>query len=307
MAMNKENKLPKGFSTPIGHPAMTEEQSEWQKQSQSWWESNPMRYDWQSHISAPEFSREFFEEIDRRHFFDAARYTPPRQHPFDELIPFDRLSQWKVLEIGVGNGSHAQLIAPHCQSYIGIDLTEYAVQSTQRRFEVFNIEGSIRQMDAEKMDFPDGSFDFIWTWGVIHHSSNTEQILREMRRVLRPGGRAVIMVYHRSFFYYYIFNGIFRGLIRGGLLKAGSLHKLVQLHTDGAIARFYTVREWRSLIEKYFMLDNLRIKGQKSELFPLPASHFKDTLMNLTPNALCRFVLNTLRQGSFLITTVTRS
>ena len=45
------------------------------------------------------------------------------------------------------------------------------------------------------------------------------------------------MVYHRSFLYYYIFNGFFRGVIGGGLLKVGSLHKLVQFHTDGAIAR----------------------------------------------------------------------
>jgi ubiquinone/menaquinone biosynthesis C-methylase UbiE len=307
IAMSKENKLPEGFSTPIAHTAEAKEQSEWQQRNRSWWQSYPMRYDWRQRIMAPEFSREFFEEIDRRHFFDAARYTPPRQRPFDELIPFERLPEWDVLEIGVGNGSHAQLIAPHCRSYVGIDLTDYAAQSTQRRFEIFDIKGDIRQMDAERMEFPDQSFDFIWTWGVIHHSSNTEQILREMRRVLRPGGRAVIMVYHRSFFYYYIFNGVFRGVIGGGLLKAGSLHKLVQLHTDGAIARFYTAKEWRSLVEKYFVLENLCIKGQKSELFPLPQSRFKDAVMNSTPNACCRLVLNTLRQGSFLISTISRS
>ena len=68
-------------------------------------------------------------------------------------------------------------------------------------------------MDAEKMDFADASFDFIWTWGVIHHSSNTRQILSEMSRILRPGGRAVVMVYHRSFLYYYVFNGFFRGVL----------------------------------------------------------------------------------------------
>lgn len=162
-------------------------------------------------------------------------------------------------------------------------------------------------MDAERMEFPDASFDFIWTWGVIHHSSNTEQILREMRRVLRPGGRGVIMVYHRSFFYYYIFNGMFRGILGGGLLKVRSLHKLVQLHTDGAIARFYTEREWRSLVEHYFVLEDIRIKGQKAELFPFPASCFKDVLMGAIPNALCRFVLNNLRQGSFLVSTVYRA
>jgi ubiquinone/menaquinone biosynthesis C-methylase UbiE len=197
-------------------------------------------------------------------------------------------------------------MAPHCRSYTGIDLTTYAVYSTQQRFALGGIEGSVQQMDAEALAFPDASFDFIWTWGVIHHSSNTEQILREMRRVLQPGGRAVIMVYHRSFFYYYIFNGFFRGLLAGGLRQAGSLHKLVQLQTDGAMARMYTAAEWRALVERYFMLETLRIRGQKSELFPLPASSLKEAMVRLTPDSLCRLVLNTLRQGSFLISTVVR-
>ena len=116
----------------------------------------------------------------------------------------------------------------------------------------------------------------------------------------------MIMVYHRSFLYYYIFNGLFRGIIGGGLRKAGSLHKLVQSKIDGALARFYTSREWRALVEKYFVLEDLRIMGQKSELFPLPASSFKDALMWATPNVVSRFVLNTLRQGGFLISTVKR-
>src|SRR5439155_20148786 len=122
----------------------------------------------------------------------------------------------------------------------------------------------------------------------------------------RPGGRGVIMVYHRSFLCYYIFNGFFRGLIGGGLLKVDSLHRLVQLHTDGAIARFYSAREWRSLVEKYFVLGDLPNKGQTSELFPLPACFLKEAVMDATPNTLCRLVLNTLRQGSFLISTVLR-
>ena len=134
-----------------------------------------MRYDWGNKIPAKEFTREFYEEIDRRHFADAAHYSPPRQKPFDELIPFNALPECDVLEIGVGNGSHAQLIAPHSRSYTGIDLTQYAVESTSRRLQIFGINGRIMQMDAERMQFPDASFDFIWTWGVIHHSSNRSE------------------------------------------------------------------------------------------------------------------------------------
>src|SRR5439155_13252307 len=174
LRMDKTNKLPVGFDTPIAQPEVSADQQEWQKRNRTWWESNPMRYDWGDRIPGKEFTREFYEEIDRRHFSDAAHYTPPRQTPFDELIPFEALPKYDVLEIGVGNGSHAQLIAPHCRTYSGIDLTQYAVESTSHRLQIFGINGRVRQMDAEKMDFPDASFDFIWSWGVIHHSSNTE-------------------------------------------------------------------------------------------------------------------------------------
>lgn len=229
---------------------------------------------------------------------------PPGARPFDRLVPFARLPQWDVLEIGVGNGSHAQLLAPHCKSYTGIDLTEYATGSTRKRFEVFGLKGDIRQMDAERMTFADASFDFIWTWGVIHHSSNTGQILAEMNRVLRPGGRATVMVYHRSFLYTYIFTALIRGILRCGFLKH-SLHELLQLHTDGAIARFYLPREWKELIEsRGFTLVEECFMGQKSEIFPLPAGRLKDFLMAATPNALARILTNTCCQGSFLITTI---
>ena len=156
-------------------------------------------YDWSTDLHSEEFSKEFFQEIDDRFFSNAQQYMPWRRRPFEALIDFDGLAEKDVLEIGVGNGSHAQLIAPHARSYWGIDITDYAVKSTSKRMECFGIDDArILRMDAERMGFADESFDFIWSWGVIHHSANTEQILREMRRVLRCGGSAVTMVYHRG-------------------------------------------------------------------------------------------------------------
>jgi SAM-dependent methyltransferase len=302
--MNTEHKLPDGFGSPTALPN-EQKQTEWQQSNRAWWESNPMRYDWNEQIQLPEFSREFYQEIDKRFFYDSSRYMPPKKRPFDEIVPFDQLPQWDVLEIGVGSGSHGQLMAPHCKSYTGIDLTEYAAANTRRRFEVFSLKGDIRQMDAEQMQFADNSFDFIWTWGVIHHSANTGRILAEMKRVLRPGGRAAIMVYHRSFLYLYIVTALCRGVLCGGFVKTRSLHGLVQCHTDGAIARFYRPSEWRTLIDSNgFVLEGELIKGQKSEVLPLPAGRFKDFLMKVAPNAPARFITNTCRQGSFLITLI---
>lgn len=52
--------------------------------------------------------------------------------------------------------------------------------------------------DAEHLARPDHMFDLVYSWGVLHHSPDTRATLREVRRVLRPGGVARIMVYHRA-------------------------------------------------------------------------------------------------------------
>jgi ubiquinone/menaquinone biosynthesis C-methylase UbiE len=295
---------PEGFNNPTALPQDAEQAREWQEANRAWWESNPMRYDFGDRIGHPEFSREFYEEIDRRFFSDAEKYLPRKKTPFDALIDFEALPNQDVLEIGVGNGSHAQLLATHARSYNGIDLTSYAVKSTTERMRRFNLDKptvTVQQMDAERMEFADESFDFIWTWGVIHHSSNTRQILSEMRRVLRPGGRAVTMVYYRNLWNYYIYAGLFGGLIKGHLWKTGSLHQTRQHETDGAIARFYSIPEWKQLTSEFFTTEDTQICGSKPEIVPLPRGRVKESVLKIIPDQLSRFMTNNCRMGTFLV------
>jgi len=205
-----------------------------------------------------------------------------------------------VLEIGVGNGTHAQIISGIAKSYTGIDLTEYAVNSTRIRLELAGVKGVIRQMDAEKLDFPSVSFDFVWSWGVIHHSSNTSKILDEIYRVLRPGGKTVIMVYYRSWWSYYI-GGILMGIFKGSFFRGKSLHEVNQSRTDGALARYYTFNSWKKLVGKKFEIKRLETLGNKGDIYPIPGSGFKNILLKATPIWLTIFFLKSARMGSFLI------
>jgi SAM-dependent methyltransferase len=52
-------------------------------------------------------------------------------------------------------------------------------------------------MDAENLSFPDNTFDVVYSWGVLHHSPDTERAVSEVYRVLKPGGEAKIMIYHK--------------------------------------------------------------------------------------------------------------
>ena len=56
---------------------------------------------------------------------------PWRNIPFDNIIDFDRVKEYDVLEIGVSMGTHAEILSAHTKSYTGIDLTEFAVNATR--------------------------------------------------------------------------------------------------------------------------------------------------------------------------------
>jgi ubiquinone/menaquinone biosynthesis C-methylase UbiE len=298
---------PKGFDGPTTLPCTPEQGRLWQDANRAWWESHPMRYDFSDRVAATEFSKEFYQEVDARFFSDVRTFMPWSNVPFDRLIDFDSLRNKDVLEIGVGSGSHAQLISPFAQSYTGIDLTNYAVNSTTKRLQLLEPEQSgarIVRMDAERMDFPNNSFDFIWSWGVIHHSANTRKILEEINRVLRPGGVATIMVYHRNYWTYYVMAGLFAGLFKGTLFSTRSVHKTRQKFVDGAIARYYTISEWRSLVSDLFSVEDIRIYGSKSELLPLPSGRIKTRVQSIIPDSVARLLTNRFRMGMFLVSTI---
>jgi SAM-dependent methyltransferase len=296
---------PVGFTGPTALPADNSQRRDWQQLNRNWWEQHPMRYDWEAPIPYPEFSKDFYVEIDRRFFKSVSLYAPWKGLPFDFVIDFDPLKTSDVLEIGCGNGSHGQLLATHSRSYTGIDLTDYAIRSTSTRLSLWGLNGRVLKMDAENLQFPDSSFDFVWSWGVIHHSANTQGILKEISRVLRPGGRAVIMVYYRGYWNYYAMGALLA--IKGGRFPtAHAIHKYKQLGTDGALARFYRMREWERLVSGQFDVKSVRIYGQKEALVFLPRGRLKNVVLGMIPNFFSRFFSTQCRMGSFLVSEIAR-
>ena len=170
-----DKEIANGFQKSIS-PQSEQERSTWQDANKSWWEKNPMRYDFLDQpIEIPELSAEWYREVDRRFLRTVRMAFPWKSIPFDNFIDFDRIKTQDVLEIGVGMGTHAEILSSHAKSYTGIDLTARAVNETQTRLKLFGRNGRVLQLDAEQMDFPDASFDFVWSWGVIHHSSDTRK------------------------------------------------------------------------------------------------------------------------------------
>jgi len=144
---------------------------------------------WQAHPCGTKFSDaemgtpEFFERV------EAHRYAKEWHIP--EAADFGGARGLKVLEIGCGLGTDGARFAKAGALYTGIDLTEAAIGLARTRFEISGLPGEFRVADAENLDFADASFDRVYSHGVLHHTPDTARAIREIHRVLKPGGRLV--------------------------------------------------------------------------------------------------------------------
>lgn len=263
----------------------------------TWWETNPMTYDWKKTVPFEVGSPEFYKEIDRR-FWTAAWFAHgPGEEPFGRLIPYQSLRGRRVLEIGCGSGAVSAQLAKNGALVTAIDLTSHAIVLTRRRFELCGLSGEIKRMDAEHLEFADDTFDFVWSWGVIHHSASSEAIIAEIHRVLRGRGEACVMVYHRNSINFWVGTIVIRGLLCGGLGRY-TVQELCNKYSDGLIAKYYTSPEIRRMFEGYFRLVNVRIFGQKNELWQIPGGRLKQYLVRITPDDLASWI--TRRVGGCL-------
>jgi SAM-dependent methyltransferase len=147
-------------------------------------------------VEAEKGTAEFYDQYRR------LRYQTEWHIPL--LVPFSETRGKSVLEIGCGNGADGALFAQNGAIYTGVDLTQAAVDSARTHFQILHLPGTFQIENAEHLTFPDHSFDFVYSHGVLHHSPDPSKAFSEVYRVLRPGGKAVLMLYHKHSFNYYV-------------------------------------------------------------------------------------------------------
>jgi ubiquinone/menaquinone biosynthesis C-methylase UbiE len=153
-----------------------------------------------------------------------------------------------VLEIGVGMGSDHQLWAERKPARLcGVDLTERAIEFTSDRLALCSgLSSELRKADAENLPFPDASFDIVYSWGVLHHTPDTQKAFAEAARVLRPGGIARIMIYHT-----WSLTGFMLWLRYGpARLKCPSMSQIYSEYLESPGTKAYTVKEAHGLVRR---------------------------------------------------------
>ena len=133
-------------------------------------------------------------------------------------MPLDNLKGLRILEIGPGAGGHSALFAKHGAHVTSVDVTLPRARATQNKFDILDEYAQscqAMQGDAENLPFADGAFDIVYSNGVLHHTHDTEKAIDEAYRVTKPGGQAVIMLYCKSSWHYWINMYLCVGLLLG--------------------------------------------------------------------------------------------
>jgi SAM-dependent methyltransferase len=183
-------------------------------------------------------SREFYDEVE-----DFRYSTEPEVFSFAQ---FTRFRGARVLEVGVGLGTDfLQWVRAGAKAY-GVDLTIEGIKHARRRLELCGLRAQgLMVADAELLPFPEGAFDLVYCWGVIHHAVDPRKAFQEIIRVCRPAGACKVMVYHRhSLSALYVW-------VREALLKGRPWKTLAWCIAHGvesAGTRAFTRSEIRSLL-----------------------------------------------------------
>jgi SAM-dependent methyltransferase len=208
--------------------------------------------------------------------FDAhaqARYTL-EPHIF-EFADFKSARGKEVLEIGVGMGADYLEWLKAGARATGVDLSASSLEQARRRCELAGYQPDLRPADAENLPFPDNFFDIVYSYGVMHHSPDTARCIREARRVLKPGGKVRIMVYHHL-----SLTGVMLWL-RYGVWRGKSLRQSVYDHLESPGTKTYTIEEGHSLMHGFQDVDARLVFSPGDLLLHEPSARFQSRLYRL--------------------------
>lgn len=209
------------------------------EEAQKQWNANPC-----GALPTEEYDLEFFRRV------EADRYR--QQYWQRGFFDYSSFSGRKVLEIGTGLGTDLKQFARHGAECYGVDITDRHLELTRLNLAAEGLPVQLVKADATALPFDDESFDCVHSFGVLHHIPDVEDVLREIRRVLKPGGVLQCAVYNLySFQTGFLF---LHAAVKGKLFRLGVNGVLgtIERGADGIatkpFVRLYSKRRWRRTV-----------------------------------------------------------
>ncbi len=201
---------------------------------------------------------------------EAHRYEQEFHIPL--VAEFTEHAGHRVLEIGGGLGTDGRQFARHGAHYVDVDLSRQSLEMARRGFAVEQLPGRFLNGDAEHQPFRSGIFDVVYSHGVLHHTPDTERTIEEVHRLLKPGGKAIIMLYARESLGYAASHVLGRARLLALRRKMGRTafnafiglpadyrgwmpkQAVINNSTDGLgnpLSKFYTAGELRQIFSRF--------------------------------------------------------
>src|SRR2546423_3090147 len=220
-------------------------------------------------------TRECFDAVERHRYTEYAPWMP-------KVMGFDEFADARLLEVGCGMGTDLLQFARGGAKVTAVDLTPRSIEISRKHLELYDQLGEFAISDCEYLPFAAESFDVVYSNGVLHHTPDTETAIREIHRVLRPGGLARVMLYHRNSWNYWIEIVLHRGLLRGNFLRGRSaqqiMSRFIEINEGGGrpLVKVYS----RSQARKMFSMFR-EVRVQVAQLMPAEL-YFLGTLISET-------------------------
>lgn len=195
-------------------------------------------------------TREFFDSVERHRYTEYAPWMA-------SVMGFDVFAGARLLEVGCGMGSDLLQFARGGAQVTGVDLTPRSIEITRHRFKLYGERGDFVLSDGEHLPFASESFDVVYSNGVLHHTPDTAGAVREVHRVLKRGGTAKVMLYHKHSLNYWGEMIVRRGVIGGEFLRGRSPQEIMSRwveyseHGGRPLVKVYSRRESRQLFEMF--------------------------------------------------------
>ena len=188
---------------------------------------------WNEHIhdldisTAQPGTAQFFQDLDQYHF--------EKLHHLPRLIDFAAYRGKRVLDVGCGAGTDLARFARGGALVTGVDISSSAIELARKNFEQQGLQADLRVADGESLPFESETFDLVFAHGVIQYTPDTQKVVDECRRVLRPGGGAIFQVYNRI----------------SWLNVLSKLMKVPLEHEDAPVLKKFTAAEFRALLRGF--------------------------------------------------------
>ena len=192
-------------------------------------------------------SKEYFLEVSKRKYIVEPHIL--------EFADFKKWNGKRVLEVGCGIGTAANSFIENGAIYKGFDISKKSIELAKKRLEIFNLKGEVEEGNIEIYTSKE-QYDLIYSFGVLHHTPNIQEAIKNIYKLLKEGGTFKLMLYAKnSWKYFCIKDGLDRYEAQSGV----------------PIADVYTYDEVYNLLKDFKNIDI-----QQKHIFPYKIPEYKN-------------------------------